>query len=126
MSLLMVIRLVCCMLNRNRQMHIMLVPLFNYNSSMYVLMVAILVVVDWCIMGNGVRQILVIDCGMVRVAMVVSKCIVRILPVLFIKHFRVEGSLVYCMGCTMGMERIIIDCVVSIIEVWVRSSVRGC
>ena len=125
MSLLMVIRLVCCMLNRYRQMHIVLMPLFNYNSSMHVLMVAILVV-DWCIMGNGVRQILVIDCGMVRVAMVVSKCIVRILPVLFIEHFRVEGSLVYCMGCTMGMERIIIDCVVSIIEVGVRSCVRGC
>ena len=109
-------------------MDIVLVILVYYNSGVGIpvmAMVSILVVMDWSVMGNRVCHIFVIDM-VLWMAMVVSKNVVRIYPVFFIVYLFVECSIVYSVGCTVGMERIIIDYMVGIIEVWVRSGVWGC
>ena len=119
--------LIGSMLNSDRNMNIVLM-VFLYNHSSVGVTVMVRAVIHWVvvrsIISSGVSSIFIINwtVSLMYWAVMVSEPITMVIVMLLIEDLSVEWLLVDMMGCSMIMERIIIDLVINIIEigVWYR------
>ena len=101
---------------------------FLYNHSSVGVTVMVWAVIHWVversIVSSGVSSIFIINwtVSLMYWAVMVSEPITMVIVMLLIEDLSVEWLLVDMMGCSMTMERIIIDLVINIIEigVWYR------
>ena len=115
--------LIGSVLNSDRKMNIVLmVFLYNHSSVGVSMMVRVMIhwVVERSIVSSEVGCIFIIywTVSLMYWAVMISEPITMVIVMLFIVNFNVEWLLMNRMVC-MIMERIIIDLVISIIEVWV-------
>ena len=116
--------LIGSVLNSDRKMNIVLmVFLYNHSSVGVTMMVWVMThwVVERSIMSSEVSSIFIINWTMSLMywAVMVSEPITMVIVMLLIEDLSVEWLLLDMMGCSMTMERIIIDLVISIIYIWV-------
>ena len=115
--------LVGSVLNSDRKMNIVLmVFLYNHSSVGVSMMVRVMShwVVERSVMSSEMGCIFIIywTVSLMYWAVMIPEPITMVIVMLFIVNFNVEWLLMNRMVC-MIMERIIIDLVISIIEIWV-------
>ena len=117
-------------LNSDREMYIVLMVFLYYHSSVRVAMM-VCVMIHWVVIRS--IMISVVSCifiinwtvSLMNWAVMVSEPVSMGIVMLIIKDFSVEWLLMDFMVWRMTVERIIINLVISIIEIWVWYRIWG-